>query len=80
MLLENPDKQWNEDELPQICGKYSPEDLTRMVNNLSHLAVIMRGKRFADGALMFQHPKLTFSLESGFPMEYSLHVSSEGHR
>jgi hypothetical protein len=81
-MLENPDKQWNKDELPQIYGKYSPEDLIRTVNNLNHLAVIMRDKRIADGALMFQQPKLTFSLESGsgLPLEYSVYVSTKSHR
>lgn len=82
IMLENPDKQWNKDELPRIYGKYAPEDLSRVVNNLNRLAVIMRGKRFGDGALMIDQPKLSFFLESGsgHPLEYSLHVNTESNR
>jgi hypothetical protein len=81
-MLDNPDKQWNKDELPQICGKYAPEDLSRIVNNLNDLAITMRSKRFSDGALMIQLPKLTFSLDSGsgLPLDYSLYVNCESHR
>jgi hypothetical protein len=82
MMLENPDKQWNKDELPQIYGKYAPEELSRVVNNLNRLAVIMRGKRFGDGALTINQPKLSFFLDSGsgLPLEYSLYVNTESHR
>lgn len=82
VMLENPDKRWNKDELPQIYGKYAPEDLSRVVNILNRLAVIMRAKRFGDGALKIDQPKLCFSLEngSGLPLEYSLYVNTESHR
>jgi DIS3-like exonuclease 2 len=81
-MLENPDKQWNKDELPQIYGKYTPRDLSRVVNHLNRLAVIMREKRFRDGALRIDQPKLAFSLESGtgLPSKYSVYVNKECHR
>jgi hypothetical protein len=82
IMLENPDKQWNKDELPRIYGKYAPEDLSRVVNTLNRLAVIMRSRRFGDGALRIDQPKLCFSLESGsgLPLTYSLYVNRESHR
>ncbi|PNF40042.1 hypothetical protein B7P43_G11627 [Cryptotermes secundus] len=82
VMLENPDKQWNKDELPQIYGKYAPKDLSCVVNTLNRLAVIMRAKRFGDGALKIDQPKLCFSLVngSGLPLECSLYVNTESHR
>jgi DIS3-like exonuclease 2 len=81
-MLENPEKEWNKDDLPQIYGKYTASDLSRVVNNLNRLAVIMRNKRFKDGALRIDQPKLTFSLESvtGLPSQYSVYVNKECHR
>jgi hypothetical protein len=82
IMLENPDKQWNKDELPQIHGKFAPKDLSHVVNNLNRLAIMLRGKRFRDGALTIDQPKLTFSLESGsgLPLKYSLYVNKQCHR
>ncbi|KDR19486.1 DIS3-like exonuclease 2 isoform X2 [Zootermopsis nevadensis] len=82
IMLENPEKEWSKDELPQIYGKYTPRDLSRIVNHLNRLAVIMRKKRFKDGALRIDQPKLKFSLESGtgLPSEYSVYVNKECHR
>jgi DIS3-like exonuclease 2 len=81
-MLENPDKEWNEDELPRIYGKYTPKDVSCMVNQLNRLAVIMRKKRFKDGALRIDQPKLIFSLDSatGLPLEYSVYDNRESHR
>lgn len=82
LMLENPDKEWTRGELPQIYGKYTPKDLSCMVNNLNHLAVIMRGKRFEGGALRIDQPKLEFLLERGcgLPSDYSVYVNKECHR
>jgi hypothetical protein len=81
-MLETPDKQWNKDELPRIYGKYAPGDLSCVVNTLNRLAIIMRTKRFGDGALRIDQPKLIFTLErgNGLPLEYSLYVNTESNR
>jgi len=81
-MLENPDKEWTGGELPQIYGKYTPKDLSCVVNNLNRLAVIMRSKRFEGGALRIDQPKLEFLLESGsgLPLHYSVYVNKECHR
>jgi len=81
-MLENPDKEWAEDELPRIYGKYTPKDLSCVVNRLNALAVIMRGKRFEGGALRIDQPKLEFLLErgGGLPLDYSVYVNKECHR
>jgi DIS3-like exonuclease 2 len=82
LMLENPDKEWTGGELPQIYGKYTPKDLSCVVNNLNRLAVIMRSKRFEGGALRIDQPKLEFLLESGsgLPLHYSVYVNKECHR
>jgi len=82
LMLENPDKEWTEGELPRIYGKYTPKDLSCVVNHLNRLAVIMRGKRFESGALRIDQPKLEFLLErgSGLPLDYSVYVNKECHR
>jgi DIS3-like exonuclease 2 len=81
-MLENPDKEWTEGELPRIYGKYTPKDLSCVVNHLNRLAVIMRGKRFQGGALRIDQPKLEFTLESGsgLPSQCSVYVNKECHR
>jgi DIS3-like exonuclease 2 len=81
-MLENPDKEWSRDELPQIYGKHTPKDLSYVVNHLNRLAVIMRSKRFKDGALKIDQPKLMFSLDSGsgLPLKYSVYVNKECNR
>lgn len=82
IMLENPDKEWGEGELPQIYGKYTPKDLSRVMNHMNRLAVIMREKRFESGALRIEQPKLQFMLESGsgLPLEYSVYANKECHR
>lgn len=81
-MLENPDKEWTAGELPRIYGKYTPKDLSYVVNLLNRLAVIMRSKRFEGGALRIDQPKLEFQLErgSGLPLDYSVYVNKECHR
>jgi hypothetical protein len=81
-MLENPDKEWNKDDLPQIYGKYTAIDLSRVVNNLNRIAVIMRNKRLKDGAIRIYPPKLTFSVEkrTGLPSAYSVSVNKECNR
>jgi hypothetical protein len=81
-MLENPNKKWNKDDLPQIYGKYTARDLSRMVNNLNRLAVIMRNKRLKDGAMGINQPKWTVFMESvtGLPSEYSAYFYKECYR
>jgi hypothetical protein len=82
IMLENPDKDWNKDDLPQIYGKYTASDLSRVVNNLNRLAVILRNKRLKDGDVAINQPQRTLSPESvtGLPSQCSAYVNKDCHR
>merc|ERR1712106_765820 len=74
-----PEKDWNSEEslstLPEITGGYSGSVIAEKVNLMQFLALQLRTKREAAGALRLDQPKLCFTLnpESGLPDGYRLH-------
>lgn len=62
-MIEAPDKVFTEDELPSIVNGYNSETISNIVNTLQKFAVKLRAKRFIDGALRIDQPKLSFNLE-----------------
>ena len=50
-MLDNPEKDWSEDELPPICQPWTAKTISQKVNMLQSLAVQLRARRFENGAL-----------------------------
>ncbi|XP_034236613.1 DIS3-like exonuclease 2 [Thrips palmi] len=81
IMIDEPDHNWTEGELPQIFGGWTVEDLKEVVLSLQSLAAIMRQERFDSGALRVDQPKVVFRLnESGEPISYATYANKESHR
>merc|ERR1712059_84509 len=78
-MIEDPGRDWSSEEnaatLPSITGGYSAATIAGKVNMLQMLALQLRTKREAAGALRLDQPKLCFTLnrETGLPDGYRLH-------
>lgn len=68
-MIDHPDKEFNENELPPISNKKTAADIKKCVLNLNHVAVQLKQKRLELGALRLDADKLRFVLdkESGLP-------------
>ncbi|XP_065086143.1 DIS3-like exonuclease 2 [Ochlerotatus camptorhynchus] len=75
IMLENPNDDLKEEDFPQIRHGYSPNYLSRIVNQLQTIAVQLRARRMENGCLKINQPKLSFSLDpnTGKPTEYSIY-------
>lgn len=71
-MLEQPNREFGEDELPPIANGYTARDLSEIVNILHKLSVTMRQKRFDNMCIKIDQPKISFDLdgESGEPVTY----------
>lgn len=81
-MIENPEHKFKDDELPMIHGGFTYTDLSKTVNALQSIALILREKRFSDGALRIDQTKLLFRLDqdSGEPTEYFVYENKDAHR
>ncbi|XP_071965434.1 DIS3-like exonuclease 2 [Antedon mediterranea] len=81
-IIQNPDKVFAENELPDILNNYKAEDIKRCVTNLNKIATNLRRKRFDGGALRLDQPKLSFTLdkETGMPSGYSVYQLRDSNR
>lgn len=73
-MIENPDREWSDEEIPQITGPYSSCDISKAVNNLHTIAVKLRKKRFQDGALQLNQVKIAFNLDNETNMPNGFYV------
>ena len=62
-LINEPNKEWQKGELPEITGGHTIKEVSQAVNNLNKIAVSLRKKRFKDGALRLDQVKLSFDLD-----------------
>ncbi|XP_050432140.1 DIS3-like exonuclease 2 isoform X2 [Adelges cooleyi] len=82
IFLENPNKHdWDESEFPTVHNGYNVNDCAVTVCHLHKLASIMRKKRFGNGALCINQPKLSFEIdrETCAPLSYSLYILHESN-
>ena len=56
-------QKWSKEELPEIYDPYDASLISEKVNHLQILAVKLREKRVANGALRLDQPKITFSMD-----------------
>lgn len=81
-IIENPDKKFTEDDFPKIHNNFKPEDLTRTVLQLQKLALVLRKKRFENGALRIDLPKFKIVLDdkTGKPINFYFQEMKDSNR
>ena len=81
-MLDQPTKDWQSEELPEIHQPWTAKIISQKVNYLQNLAVKLRAKRVENGALRLDQPKLCFSLdkESGLPQGYRVYEHRHSNR
>lgn len=72
-MLDNPNADLDPDNFPNILHGYSPNYISRIVNQLQTIAKQLRARRMENGCLKINQPKLTFVLDphTGKPISYS---------
>ena len=60
-MLDQPDREWKVEELPEIQKPWTSSDLSSKVNILQRVAVQLRKRREDNGALRLDQPKLSFT-------------------
>ncbi|XP_043598986.1 DIS3-like exonuclease 2 isoform X2 [Bombus pyrosoma] len=80
-MIENPEYNWPDDSI-YIDGNYKLSDLSIKVNILHNLAVQMRKRRFQNGALQINQPKLYVSVDriTGLPVSYNIEEQQDSNR
>lgn len=80
-IIENPDKT-SYDHFPEIHGNFAQKDLRDVVKKLQNIAVNLRRKRFENGALRLDQPKLSFVLdrETGKPLSWAVYEIKDANR
>lgn len=80
MMIDYPDCEFN--EMPDIVNGFKQRQISVVVNQLNGLAKILRERRFKNGALRIDQPKLMFQLSAvnGEPEEWSIYELKDAHR
>lgn len=82
LMIENPSRDFSNDNLPEIHCGYQPSDLNWVVQHLYRISKNLREKRFNSGALRIDQPKLSFTLdpETGEPNSWKIYEIKDAHR
>jgi DIS3-like exonuclease 2 len=82
IMLDEPDKVWLEEETPVISGKWSLSDIQKSVRMLNTIAQNLRKRRFDNGCLRLDQPKLQFTLNSqtGLPDGCDVYERKDTHK
>ncbi|XP_014219455.1 DIS3-like exonuclease 2 [Copidosoma floridanum] len=80
IMIDNDEYDWEKDGSLKIHGDYTPADLTKIVKNLYQISRHLNKKRFDEGALKIDQPKLYVTLdENGIPVSYNLEERRESN-
>ncbi|XP_015595522.1 DIS3-like exonuclease 2 [Cephus cinctus] len=81
-FIENPLKDWSTDESLLISGKWKSSEICDTVINLYKLSLILRKKRFDNGALRIDQPKIRINIDrtTGLPISYGLEKLQDSNR
>lgn len=72
-MLDDPKKSWPEDFL-DIKGNYTVSLLSDIVNKLFKLSTLLQNKRFVNGALRLDQPKLQICIDPTISQEYGIPI------
>ncbi|CAI2348214.1 unnamed protein product [Caenorhabditis sp. 36 PRJEB53466] len=62
-FIENPEKDFTTEELPEISDKNTPHEIKEKTLMLHRLAQLIRARREEAGALRIEQPRLKFALD-----------------
>ncbi|VDI40701.1 DIS3-like exonuclease 2 [Mytilus galloprovincialis] len=81
-FIEEPEREWTEEELPPISDGYPISQIKDTVHNLQMIAKNLRKARFDEGALRLDQVKLQFTLDqvTGMPNGYSVYKQKDSNR
>ena len=81
-MIDDPDREFDEDYLPEITGGFTARDISKRVNILHTIAQVLRQKRKDTGSISIQQCKLAFSLnkEDGMPTGLGSYKSRESNK
>ncbi|XP_052083501.1 DIS3-like exonuclease 2, partial [Mytilus californianus] len=81
-FVEDPEREWTEEELPTLSDGYLISQIKDTVLNLQKIAKNLRKARFDKGALHLDQVKLQFSLDkdTGMPNGYSVYKQKDSNR
>ncbi|XP_071451988.1 DIS3-like exonuclease 2 [Hetaerina americana] len=83
-FIDNPDRDWSDEDFPTVHNGYTINDLCRAVNSIRPYTAILRERRedFCGGALSIYQPKLCFMLDdvTCMPKDVFVYESKESHR
>ncbi|KAI6191375.1 DIS3-like exonuclease 2 [Aphelenchoides bicaudatus] len=69
-MIENPEKEFNESDLPEIYNNKSISEIKESVLNLNNIGTILKKRRTENGSLRIDGAKMRFALASknGMPV------------
>ncbi|XP_053379089.1 DIS3-like exonuclease 2 isoform X2 [Mercenaria mercenaria] len=81
-FIEEPERNWTQEELPPISEGFTVDDIKSRVLNLQKIAVNLRKARMDGGALRLDQLKLQYSLDadSGLPNGYWVYEQRDSNR
>ncbi|XP_018564148.1 DIS3-like exonuclease 2 isoform X2 [Anoplophora glabripennis] len=82
MIIENPNKEFKEENFPTIHNGFTVDDLRKTINVLQNIAVKLRERRMRNGTLKIDQVKLSFNLDpkTGEPLDFWIYENKESHR
>lgn len=82
MIIENPNKEFANEDFPIIHNGFSTKDLKETVVILQRIAVKLRERRVQNGMLKIDQVKLAFNLDpkTGQPLNFWKYENKESHR
>ena len=74
-MLDDPQRVWSKDELPEIRDPFQIADIVRRVNQLNRVALNLKQRRVEAGCLKLDNPKMCFKLDkdTGLPLVSNHH-------
>lgn len=81
-VIENPEKEFTTDDFPEIFNGYNIKNIVAIIKQLQSSALILRKKRFDNGALRINQPKIRISLdpETKLPISFCSEAQNESNR
>uniref|UniRef100_A0A1Q3F3W7 Putative exosomal 3'-5' exoribonuclease complex subunit n=1 Tax=Culex tarsalis TaxID=7177 RepID=A0A1Q3F3W7_CULTA len=75
VMLDKPTENLRVEDFPPILHGYTPNFLSRIVNQLQSIAVQLRARRMENGCIKINQPKLSFTLDpnTGKPTSYAVY-------
>lgn len=80
-MIESPDLDWSEVDLPNVKNGFTASDMCQRVNDLFSISKSLRLKRFETGALKIDQPKMQIMLDevTRLPISYCLEQRVESN-